>query len=57
MEAEIVEVMAEANSFVEGWGPAIFQTANEMIANEKMRGAFELTIDKRAELGMLLLLG
>ncbi|KAE9399322.1 hypothetical protein BT96DRAFT_1019638 [Gymnopus androsaceus JB14] len=52
MEAEIVEVMAEANSFVEGWGPVIFQTANEMIANEKIRGAFEYTIDKRTELDM-----
>ncbi|KIK59755.1 hypothetical protein GYMLUDRAFT_168839 [Collybiopsis luxurians FD-317 M1] len=50
MEAEIVEVMAEANTFVEGWGPVIFQTANEMINNEKMRAIFEQTADKRAEL-------
>ncbi|KAF5365637.1 hypothetical protein D9758_003215 [Tetrapyrgos nigripes] len=50
LEAEIVEVMAEANSFVEGWGPVIFQTANEMIANEKMRSIFELTAEKKTEL-------
>ncbi|KAF5391462.1 hypothetical protein D9757_002017 [Collybiopsis confluens] len=50
MEAEIVEVMAEANSFVEGWGPVIFQTANEMISNEKMRATFEQTAEKRTEL-------
>ncbi|KAF7363378.1 hypothetical protein MSAN_00993500 [Mycena sanguinolenta] len=41
MEAEIMEVVAEANSFVEGWGQVIFPTANEMIANEKMRSLFE----------------
>ncbi|KAF9069923.1 Pre protein translocase subunit Sec66-domain-containing protein [Rhodocollybia butyracea] len=50
MEAEIVEVIAEANSFVDGWGPVIFQTANEMIANEKMRAVFEHTVEKKAEL-------
>ncbi|KAK7466970.1 Translocation protein S66 [Stygiomarasmius scandens] len=50
LEAEIVEVMAEANSFVEGWGPVIFQTANEMIVNEKMRSIFERTAEKKAEL-------
>ncbi|THU99316.1 hypothetical protein K435DRAFT_498576 [Dendrothele bispora CBS 962.96] len=50
LEAEIVEVMAEANSFVEGWGPVIFQTANEMIVNEKMRAIFERTAEKKAEL-------
>jgi len=41
LEAEIMEVVAEANSFVEGWGQVIFPTANEMIANEKMRTLFE----------------
>ncbi|KAJ7219207.1 translocation protein sec66 [Mycena pura] len=41
LEAEIMEVVAEANSFVEGWGQVIFPTANEMIANEKMRSLFE----------------
>ncbi|KAJ7740678.1 Pre protein translocase subunit Sec66-domain-containing protein [Mycena maculata] len=41
LEAEIVEVVSEANTFVEGWGQVIFPTANEMIANEKMRSLFE----------------
>ncbi|KAF8831438.1 hypothetical protein HHX47_DHR1000767 [Lentinula edodes] len=54
MEAEIIEVMNEANSFVEGWGPIIFPTANEMIANEKMRAIFEQTGDRRTELGVFL---
>src|SRR5580698_8813838 len=30
LEAEIMEVVAEANTFVDGWGTVIFQTANEM---------------------------
>ncbi|TFK76517.1 hypothetical protein BDN72DRAFT_831092 [Pluteus cervinus] len=50
LEAEIMEVVAEANSFVEGWGQVIFPTANEMIANEKMRTIFERTPELRAEL-------
>ncbi|KAJ7632549.1 translocation protein sec66 [Roridomyces roridus] len=49
LEAEIVEVVSEANSFVEGWGQVIFPTANEMIANEKMRSMYETSEDaKRA---------
>ncbi|KAJ3824369.1 Pre protein translocase subunit Sec66-domain-containing protein [Lentinula raphanica] len=52
MEAEIIEVMNEANTFVEGWGPVIFPSANEIIANEKMRSVFEHTADRKAELGM-----
>ncbi|KAF9480095.1 hypothetical protein BDN70DRAFT_877979 [Pholiota conissans] len=50
LEAEIMEVVAEANSFVEGWGQVIFPTANEMLANEKMRAAFEKTNELKAEL-------
>jgi translocation protein SEC66 len=50
LEAEIMEVVAEANSFVEGWGGVIFPTANEMIANEKMRAAFERTTELKAEI-------
>ncbi|KII89206.1 hypothetical protein PLICRDRAFT_108924 [Plicaturopsis crispa FD-325 SS-3] len=49
MEAEIMEVVAEANTFVDGWGQVIFQTANEMLANEKMRAIFEQTGHARAE--------
>jgi translocation protein SEC66 len=48
LEAEIVEVVAEANTFVEGWGTIIFQTAGELIANEKMRSAYEGTAVSRA---------
>ncbi|KIJ68956.1 hypothetical protein HYDPIDRAFT_23827 [Hydnomerulius pinastri MD-312] len=48
LEAEIMEVVAEANTFVEGWGTIIFQTAGEMIANEKMRAVFDETAATRA---------
>lgn len=53
IEAEVREVVAEANSFVEGWGQVIFPTANEMLANEKIRAAFERTNEVKAEFGML----
>jgi len=49
LEAEIMEVHAEANTFVEGWGQVIFQTANEMLANEKTRGTFEQLPQARSE--------
>jgi len=45
-----MEVVAEANSFVDGWGQVIFPTANEMIANEKMRAAFEKIPETKAAL-------
>ncbi|KAI0065431.1 hypothetical protein BV25DRAFT_1913484 [Artomyces pyxidatus] len=48
LEAEIMEVHAEANSFVEGWGQVIFQTASEMLANEKTRAVFEQIPQERA---------
>lgn len=51
LEAEILEVVAEANSFAEGWGQVIFQTANEMIANEKMRSVMEHMGEARLEKG------
>ncbi|TFY81765.1 hypothetical protein EWM64_g2249 [Hericium alpestre] len=41
LEAEIMEVAAEANTFVDGWGQVIFATASEVLANEKARGVFE----------------
>ncbi|KAF8902067.1 Pre protein translocase subunit Sec66-domain-containing protein [Gymnopilus junonius] len=50
LEAEIMEVVAEANSFVEGWGQVIFPTANEMLANEKIRAAFEHINGTKAEI-------
>jgi translocation protein SEC66 len=52
LSIEIMEVMAEANSFVEGWGNVIFQTANEMIVNEKMRQSFDRTAEIKAEYGL-----
>ncbi|CCM02358.1 uncharacterized protein FIBRA_04453 [Fibroporia radiculosa] len=41
LEAEVLEVMTEANAYVEGWGQIIFQTATEMMHNEKMRQLVE----------------
>jgi len=49
LEGEVREVVAEANTFVEGWGAIIFPTANEIIANEKMRQTFEQFAKLRAE--------
>jgi len=54
LEAEIMEVVAEANTFVEGWGSIIFQSAGEMIANEKMRSVYEETPASREVKGALL---
>ncbi|KAK2466978.1 hypothetical protein APHAL10511_001236 [Amanita phalloides] len=50
LEVEITEVVAEANAFVDGWGQVIFPSANEMLANEKMRTVFERAQDIRTEL-------
>jgi translocation protein SEC66 len=55
LEAEIVEVHAEANTFVEGWGHVLFQTASEMVANEKTRAIVEQIPLERARSGILLL--
>ncbi|KAF9453206.1 hypothetical protein P691DRAFT_801544 [Macrolepiota fuliginosa MF-IS2] len=49
-EVEVMEVAAEANSFVEGWGQIIFSTANEMLANEKMRAVFERTAQTKLDI-------
>ncbi|KAI0720981.1 Pre protein translocase subunit Sec66-domain-containing protein [Cerioporus squamosus] len=49
LEAEILEVAAEANAYVEGWGSVIFQTATEMMHNEKMRSLVEQIPAIRAE--------
>lgn len=51
LEAEIMEVISEANSFVDGWGQVIFPTANEMLANEKIRAVYERSDQLKAELG------
>lgn len=52
LEAEILEVAAEANTFVEGWGQIIFQTATEMLHNEKIRAVLEQVPVLRLETGM-----
>ena len=51
LEAEILEVAAEANTFVEGWGQIIFQTATEMLHNEKIRAVLEQVPVLRLETG------
>jgi translocation protein SEC66 len=50
LEAEIVEVVTEANTFVEGWGQIIFQSAGEIVANDKHRDMFTNINKRRAEL-------
>ena len=37
LEAEIVDVISEANTFRQGWGGMIFQTATEMAQAERTR--------------------
>lgn len=54
LEAEIVEVVAEANSFREGWGQFIFQSASEMVNNLKHRDLFASISTLKAEAGTLL---
>ena len=51
LEAEIQEVAAEANTYVEGWAQIIFQTATEMLQNDKMRNYLETVPAQRAEKG------
>lgn len=50
LEAEILEVVAESNTFREGWGTIIFQTASEIVQNQKHRDIFVSISKKRAEL-------
>ena len=54
LEGEVMEVVREAESFLTGWGQLIFQTANEVIANDKMRQAFEQINQNREALGACL---
>lgn len=51
LEAEIVEVVTEANTFAEGWGQFIFQSAGEIIQNEKHRDIFSKIASNRKALG------
>ena len=40
LEAEILDVVSEANTFREGWGQIIFPTASEMVAHLKHKEAY-----------------
>lgn len=51
LEAELVEVVQEANSFREGWGGFIFQSASEMVNNLKHRDLFVSIPRMKAEAG------
>lgn len=52
LEAEILDVVNEANSYVPGWGQIIFETASQVIANDKMRAMLVESGPKlRAEAG------
>jgi len=49
LEAEIVEVVNEANSFREGWGQFIFASASEVVNNVKQRDMVMAIPKLRAE--------
>ncbi|PWN23852.1 hypothetical protein BCV69DRAFT_279761 [Microstroma glucosiphilum] len=40
LEAEILDVVSEANTFREGWGQLIFPTASEMVTHKKHKEAY-----------------
>ncbi|KAI0690037.1 Pre protein translocase subunit Sec66-domain-containing protein [Cytidiella melzeri] len=56
LEAEVLETAAEANSFVDGWGQIIFQSATELLNTEKMRLMVEnmeqIRIEKEQRYGL-----
>lgn len=51
LEAEVLEVVTEAETFKQGWGNLIFQTANECVQNEKLREAINKVYLQRPDLG------
>ena len=51
LEAEVLETAAEANTFVEGWGQIIYQTATEVLHNEKLKALLESLESMKAEKG------
>lgn len=53
LEAEVLETAAEANTFVEGWGQIIYQTATEVLHNEKMKAIYDSIDSMKAEKGEL----
>jgi len=46
LEAELMEVVAEANTFHPGWGQFIFGSASEILGHERIK-EFLATIDRR----------
>jgi translocation protein SEC66 len=51
LEAEILEVVTEAETFKTGWGNLIFQTAAEIVQNEKLREGMNKVFHSRPQLG------
>ena len=55
MEAEVVDVVSEANNFRQGWGGWIFASASEMVGREKIKdvlsGIEKVRVDE-GELGL-----
>jgi len=49
LEAEIVEVVGEANTFEPGYGQRIFAMASEMVSHEKWKEVYENIAKRRAE--------
>jgi translocation protein SEC66 len=49
LEAEILDVVSEANTFREGWGQLIFPTASEMVAHLKHKDIYYGIQQQRAE--------
>jgi len=50
LEAELEDVVSEANALQSGWGSTIFQSANEMAANQRLRNRLvELQIQAKSE--------
>ncbi|KAG9094636.1 translocation protein S66 [Ceratobasidium sp. UAMH 11750] len=49
LEAEIVDVVTEANSFHPAWGTIIFASANEILMNEKLKSPLLTMQATRAE--------
>ncbi|SCV69258.1 BQ2448_2278 [Microbotryum intermedium] len=47
LEAEIVEVVQEANTFQEGYGQQIFGLASEMVGHEKFKEAYDRIAENR----------
>lgn len=47
LEAEIVEVVGEANTFQEGYGQQIFGIASEMVSHERWKEIYEKIAEQR----------